>query len=276
MILKDYLYNTRQILSDNNIDDASLESELLIRQAMDFSRVQLYQNMQQELPPGRQDILQSLIKRRLNGEPAAYITGSKEFFGLDIYVNKHVLIPRPETEHLVEKAISLASRYEHTVIADIGTGSGAIAVSLAVSLANTDIFAIDVSFEALKVADINCHRHNVNNRIKLLCGNLLEPLPEKADIIAANLPYVKKEDIPVDSCEPRLALDGGDDGLDIIRLLCNQVPDKINTGGHLLLEIGMGQKDAVVDLLEGIAFVKDIEVIPDLRGIDRVVCASFE
>jgi release factor glutamine methyltransferase len=276
MILKDYLYNTRQILSDNKIDDASLESELLIRQAMDFNRVQLYQNIQQELPPGRQDILQSLIKRRLNGEPAAYITGSKEFFGLDIYVNKHVLIPRPETEHLVEKAISLASRYEHPVIADIGTGSGAIAVSLAVSLANTDIFAIDVSFEALKVADINCHRHNVNNRIKLLCGNLLEPLPQKMDIIAANLPYVRKNDMPVNSFEPELALDGGEDGLDVIRLLCNQVPDKINTGGHLLLEIGMGQKDAVVDLLKGITSVKDIEVIPDLRGIHRVVCTSFE
>jgi release factor glutamine methyltransferase len=96
------------------------------------------------------------------------------------------------------------------------------------------------------------------------------------DIIAANLPYVRKNDMPVNSFEPELALDGGEDGLDVIRLLCNQVPDKINTGGHLLLEIGMGQKDAVVDLLKGITSVKDIEVIPDLRGIHRVVCTSFE
>jgi len=137
------------------------------------------------------------------------------------------------------------------------------------------IIASDISFYAIKIADINCHRHNVNNRITLFQGNLLDPLPQKVDIIAANLPYVRKDDIPPNSQEPRLALDGGEDGLDVIRLLCRQVPDKINSGGHLLLEIGLGQKDATVELIENISSVEDVEVIPDLRGIDRIVDASF-
>jgi release factor glutamine methyltransferase len=231
--------------------------------------------MEQELSTDKQNILQFILERRLSGEPAAYITGSREFYGLDFYVNKDVLIPRPETEYLVDKAISLGRLYEHPVIADIGTGSAAIAVSLAVNLVAASIFAIDTSFDALKVADINCHKHNVQDRITLLCGNLLEPLPQKADIIAANLPYVRKGEIPIGSFEPRLALDGGEDGLDIIRLLCRQVTDKICPKGHLLLEIGLGQKDAVVNLLKEMAPIKDIAVIPDLRGIDRIVCASF-
>ena len=275
MILRDCLNQTRNILSRSNIDDASLESELLVRHVMNYSRMQLYQNMEQELAADKWGSLQSVINRRLKGEPSAYITGNREFYGLDFYVNKDVLIPRPETEHLIDKALELGRLYPRPVIADIGTGSGAIAISLAVNLPSAKIIAIDISFDALKTADINCHRHKVNDRITLLCGNLLEPLTEKADIIAANLPYVKKEDISINSREPGLALDGGEDGLDIIRLLCRQVEDKINTGGHLLLEIGLGQKDAVVDLLKSIVSVKDIEVIRDLRGIDRIVCTSF-
>ncbi len=275
MILREVLYRTRDILASNNIEDAPMESELLIRQVLNYNRVQLYQNMKEELSPDKQNILQFILERRLSGEPAAYITGSREFYGLDFYVNKDVLIPRPETEHLVDKAISLGRLYERPVIADIGTGSAAIAVSLAVNLVTASVFATDISFDALKVADINCHKHNVQDRITLLCGNLLDPLPQKANIIAANLPYVKRGEIPINSHEPMLALDGGEDGLDIIRLLCRQAADKIYPDGHLLLEIGLGQKDAVVNLLEEISSVNNIEVIPDLRGIDRVVCASF-
>jgi release factor glutamine methyltransferase len=275
MILRDCLNQTRNILYAGNIEDASLESELLIRHVTGYNRVQLYQNLESEFPADKSDVLQQVISRRLEGEPSAYITGNREFYGLNFYVNKDVLIPRPETEHLIDKAHELGRLYPRPVIADIGTGSGAIAVSLAVNLPRAEIIAVDISFDALKTADINCHRHNVNDRITLLCGNLLEPLTVKADIITANLPYVRIDDIPVNSREPKQALDGGEDGLDIIRLLCKQVESKINAGGHLLLEIGLGQKDDVFDLLENIASVKDIEVIPDLRGIDRVVCANF-
>ncbi len=275
MILRECFNQTRDILSKNNIDDASLESELLIRYAMGYSRIQYYQNTEHEITAEQWNIIQSIAQRRLTGEPTSYITGNKEFYGLDFYVNKDVLIPRPETEHLVDKALVLARKYDNPFIADIGTGSGAIAVSLAVNLPRAKIIATDISFDALKTADINCHKHKVNNRVILLQGNLLEPLPHKADIIAANLPYVRKEDIPASTCEPMLALDGGDDGLDVIRLLCRQVPDKINTGGHLLLEIGLGQKDSVFEILNGVSDIKDMEILQDLRGIGRVVCASF-
>ena len=276
MIIRDCLNQTRDTLSGGNIDDASLESELLVRHVTGYNRVQLYQNLEQEFPADKFDGLQQVISRRLQGEPSAYITGNREFYGLDFYVNKDVLIPRPETEHLIDKALELGKSYARPVIADIGTGSGAIAVSLAVNLPSAKIIAADVSFDALKTADINSFRHNVNDRITFLCGNLLEPLAEKADIITANLPYVRKDDMPDNSYEPKSALDGGEDGLDTIRLLCSQVEDKINPGGHLLLEIGLGQSDAVVDLLKNTASVKDIEVIPDLMGIDRIICASFK
>lgn len=275
MIIRDCLNKTFHILTENSIDDAWLESEVLVRHILNYDRVMLYQNIEQKFPSDKLSTLESVINRRIKGEPSAYITNHKEFYGLHFYLNSDVLIPRPETEHLVEKALSVTQQYEHPVIADIGTGSGAIAISLATSLPSAKFFAVDISFDTLKIADINCHRHKVHERISLLCGNLLEPLPVKADIIAANLPYVKKEDIHADSCEPRPALDGGEDGLDVIRLLCQQVEAKINIGGHLLLEIGLGQKDSVVGMLKEIDSVKDIEVIPDLSGIDRIICASF-
>ncbi len=276
MIIKNCLNNLSRTLASNNIEDASLESELLVRQLMNYSRIELYQNIESKIPSDKQENLQTLLQRRLSGEPSAYISANREFFGYDFYVDKHVLIPRPETEHLVEKTISLAGNYNLPVIADIGTGSGAIAISLALSLQEARIFAVDISFDALKTADINCHRYGVNDRIKLLCGDLLEPLPEKADIITANLPYVRTYDVPINTFEPKLALDGGDDGLDVIRRICSQLIGKIKGGGYLLLEIGIGQKEGVINLLKAVPSFNDIEVIPDMRGIDRIICASFK
>ncbi|MDD4873595.1 MAG: peptide chain release factor N(5)-glutamine methyltransferase [Dehalococcoidales bacterium] len=275
MTLKEYLKNTREVLKAKSIDAASLEGEILVRQVMNFNRVQLYQSLERQFPPDKQELLQTILERRLQGEPAAYITGEKEFYGLVFYVNKHVLIPRPETEHLVDKVISLADSNHLPVIADIGTGSGAIAISLALHLTNDRIFASDISTGALKVAGLNCHRHGVTERIKLLYGDLLETLPEKADIIVANLPYVRTADISPDNFEPLPALDGGEDGLDLIRRLCYQVKEKLNPNSYLLIEIGLGQKDEVITILNSFFPPVHIEVILDLRGIDRVICASF-
>jgi release factor glutamine methyltransferase len=276
MTLKEYLFNTREVFTAKNIYDASLESELLIRQVMNLNRIQFYQNLEQQFPHDKQKFLQEILNRRLQGEPTAYITGKKEFYGLDFYVNKYVLIPRPETEHLVDKIISLSRSYPLPVIADIGTGSGAIAISLALNLLNARIFAIDISRDALKVADLNCLKHDVTQKIKLICGDLLEALPEKADIIVGNLPYVRTCDISADNYEPLLALDGGIEGLDLIKRLCYQVGKKINPNGCLLLEIGLGQKEAVAVIITSLFPLVHIEVIPDLRGIDRVICASFK
>jgi len=271
MILKDSLYHTRQVLAANDIDDAPLEGELLLRQTLKFNRVQLYQNLEQRITPEQQDILQGFVERRLKGEPTAYINGYREFYGLDFYVNNDILIPRPETEHLIDKTICMAQKHEKPLIADVGTGCGIIAINLALNLPLAKIYATDISAPALKVARLNCHKHGVYDSIKLLNGDMLEPLPEPVDFIVANLPYVKQSEIDASSFEPVVALDGGIDGLTKIKRLCHQVSGKLLPGGCLLLEIGKGQREAVTTLLNNLFSTADIEVAPDLSGIDRVV-----
>jgi release factor glutamine methyltransferase len=271
MILKETLYHARQVLAANDIDDAPLEGELLLRQTLKFNRVQLYQNLEQRITPEQQDILQELIERRIKGEPAAYINGYREFYGLDFYVNRDVLIPRPETEHLVDKSINMVQKHQKPLIADVGTGCGIIAVSLALNLPRAKIYATDISALALKVARLNCHKHGVSDRIKLIKGDMLEALPEPVDFIVANLPYVTQSELDVSSFEPLLALDGGIDGVEKIKRLCHQVSGKLLPGGCLLLEIGQGQREAVTTLLNNLFPTAGIEVTPDLSGIDRVV-----
>jgi len=270
------LNHAREILVANNVEDASLESELLLRHALKISRVQLYQNLNQELKPKQEKTFRELIKRRLSGEPTAYITGHREFYGSDFYVDFNALIPRPESELLVERALALAQNRPISTIAEIGTGGGAIAISLALNLPQAKIYATDISAPALKVALFNCQKHGVLNRIHLLQGDMLDPLPEPVDLIIANLPYVKEPELCcLTDFEPRLALNGGADGLDKIRQLCRQVSYKLRPDGCLLLEIGQGQGRAVTTLLHSLFPSAKIEVIPDLGGIERVVSLTL-
>jgi len=271
--LKQALSQARERLVANNIEDASLESELLLRYTLNINRIQLYQDLEYELNPEQEQIFWNLIRRRLNHEPTAYIVGHREFYGLDFYVNPHVIIPRPESELLVEIALSLAQDHRVTTIAEIGTGCGVIAISLALNLPQTKIYATDISAPALEVALINCRKHNVVNRIHLLQGDMLNPLPVPVDLILANLPYVKKAELPQSPAkfEPLLALNGGSDGLQKIRRLCRQINNKLKPTGHLLLEIGQGQGRAVTSLLRSLFPHARIEVVPDFSGINRVV-----
>jgi release factor glutamine methyltransferase len=218
------------------------------------------------------------VERRVKGIPSAYITGMREFYGLKFNVDDSVLIPRPETELLVEKAIEIACNYSAPVIADIGTGCGNIAISLAVNLPHASLFATDISQKALDTAHRNCERHNVERRVRLCAGDLLEPILQPVDIIVANLPYVRTADLPAvntNGYEPRLALDGGEDGLDVIRRLCAQAGGKLKCGGSLLLEIGLGQRQEIVDLLSTLFDSMRIQVTTDLNSIDRVVCLTL-
>jgi len=272
--LKQALNRASGILAANNIEDALLECELLLRYALGISRIQLYTELNHELDPQQEETFWNLIKRRLCGEPTAYITGHREFYGLDFYVDFNVLIPRPESELLVEKAISLAQNYPVSTIAEIGTGCGAIAVSLALNLPQAKIYATDISASALEVALLNCQKHRVANRIRLLQGDMLDPLPEPVDLMVANLPYVKQSELrqvnPA-NLEPLLALNGGLDGLEKIHQLCCQVGGKLRPQGCLLLEIGQGQGRAVTTFLHSLFPLAKIEVTPDLGGIDRMV-----
>ncbi|UCG54076.1 MAG: peptide chain release factor N(5)-glutamine methyltransferase [Dehalococcoidia bacterium] len=275
MRLNESFCNTRQVLADNGIDDASLEGELLLRQTLRIDRVQFYQNLEQDITMEQQDILRRLLQRRLRGEPLAYIRSHCEFYGLDFYVNNNVLIPRPETEYLLEITLNLVRKHSRLLIADVGTGCGIIAISLALNLPQVNIYAIDISAPALRVARLNCFRHGVTDKIKLFNGNMLDPLPQPVNFIIANLPYVRKSELDKHSFEPQLALDGGIDGLKNIRRLCHQVSDKLLPGGCLLMEIGKGQKEAVTSLLNNLFPTADIEVMPDLSGIDRVISMTL-
>jgi len=274
MTLKQALNRAQETLAANNIADARLESELLLRHTLNISQTQLYLDINRELSPEQEKAFWHLIKRRLGGEPTAYITGRREFYGLDFYVDADVLIPRPESELLVEKALQLAQHHPRVTIAEIGTGCGAIAVSLALNLPQAKIYATDISAPAIKVARSNCQKHGVINRVRLLLGDMLDPLPKPVDLIVANLPYVKESELPQISTlefEPPLALNGGPDGLERIRQLSHQLNDKLRPEGYLLLEIGQGQGKAVTTLLSSLFPQAKIEVTPDLSGIDRVV-----
>jgi release factor glutamine methyltransferase len=273
LTLKEALAEARRRLDEAGIPEAALESEILLRHALGISTVDIYLRYEEPLEPQQQDAYFQLIDRRLAGEPSAYITGQREFYGLPFYVNHSVLIPRPETELLVGKALERAKSMASPVIADIGTGSGIIAIIMALRLPQARIFADDISPEALETARRNSMRHGVEDRITFVQGDLLSALPEKADIVASNLPYVKSSEMP-DSGEPRLALDGGQQGLDVISRLCRELPSKLKPGGSALLEIGMGQAAAVSGMLREALPAAAIETYYDLAGIKRLVVAT--
>ncbi|OGN99920.1 MAG: protein-(glutamine-N5) methyltransferase, release factor-specific [Chloroflexi bacterium RBG_13_51_52] len=260
------------------MDDASIEGEILLRHVLGISRARLFADLDGDVSPHQEKTLMELVARRVRGEPASYITGRREFYGLDFIVNPHVLIPRPETELLVEKAINLCRKNSYSKIADIGTGCGVVAISLAVNLPEKTIYAIDISSSALEVARENCRIHKTLDRVILLEGDMLEPLPGPVDLIIANLPYVRGTDISNKgelSFEPRLALDGGEEGLDKIKKLCLQAGKKLCKNGSLLLEIGQGQAEALKNDLHNIFPSALIEVERDLAGIERMVCLSL-
>lgn len=224
----------------------------------------------------------ALVDHRLDGEPIQYIVGETEFYGLPFQVNRDVLIPRPETEHLVEKVIELADGFHGALIpqpriVDVGAGSGAIAVTLAAKLAYAEITAIDLSAAALAVARRNAKSNGVAGRIRFLQGDLLAPVAEERfEIVASNPPYVPQGDrdglaVEVRDFEPGLALFAGDDGLDIYRRLIPAAFDVLIPGGFVALEIGFGQSEAIENLLAAAGF-EQIEFVPDLQGIPRVAC----
>ncbi len=224
--------------------------------------------------------LRSTSARRLAHEPSAYITGHREFFGLDFEVTPATLIPRPETELLVEAAIEVAKPRGRIrrgpVIADIGTGCGAIAVALALHVPRSDIHAVDISAAALDVARGNAERHGVTDRIYFHRGHLLTPLPEYVDVLVANLPYVTTTDwqrLPPElrEHEPRAALDGGPDGLDVIRELLAEAPQFLRPRGCVCVEFGAGQAQAVKDIARPHFPGHSLEIRRDLATLDRVL-----
>lgn len=224
-------------------------------------------------------LLEDAVDRLLAGEPLAYITGRQAFFGLDFHVDQRVLIPRPETELLVDHAISwLKTHPESKNIVDIGTGSGVIAITLAHFFPHLEITSIDISPDALEIARINAAFYNVNHQIEFIQGNLLEGITRKFDLILANLPYIPTGtlvNLDVSRFEPRCALDGGADGLELIKKLIDHISGFINPGGCAFLEIQYNQHIAVGEIVARRLPQAVVTVHKDLASLPRIIKIQF-
>jgi release factor glutamine methyltransferase len=280
MTLREWLRRGEQQLDTGpHADRARRDTETLLLHLVGKNRAWLMAHLDDDFAGCTAIRFASLLDRRLRGEPIQYIVGETEFFGLPFKVTPHVLIPRPETEHLVEKAIELAHFRAAPRIVDVCTGSGAIAVALARALPTADITATDLSDAALTIARENAHLNGVDPRIRFLQGDLLAPVAdERFDLVLANPPYVPTIErdsmsVEVRDHEPALALFAGVDGLDIYLRLISDAPSVLVPGGFLVLEIGYGQARAVEGLLAAAGFTH-IGFIPDLQDIPRVACAQ--
>ncbi len=286
MVIKNSMSTYKEIILEtkDKLNGVSSISQREVEMILEFltKKDNLYfvKNPDEEIDKDVSSKLEKLVKKRKNGLPLEYIVHNKEFYGLNFFVNKSVLIPRPETELLVEEAFNFFKDKNDFSILDLGTGSGAIAVSLAKLFKDRGnrfkLVASDNSFKAIKIARRNATQNKVKSKIKFKESNWLENIEEKYDVIVSNPPYVKDEDIrnfPFLSYEPKEALFAGADGLDDIKFLLKNVFNYINDGGIFLCEFGKGQKDEIIKEVTNNHQVKKYEVLNDLAGIPRVLKA---
>jgi len=282
MLAKEALGQAAHRLKSEGVDSPRLDAELLLAHVLDVNRASVMTWPERRLTPKQLTRFRDLVARRASREPLAYIVGFREFFDLDFVVDPRVLIPRPETELLVEQALHIARQLPvPPKIADVGSGSGAIAVTLAVHLPRAFIYALDDALEPLAVTEKNARRHGVSNQVHCLQGDLLASLPEPVELVTANLPYVTTEeweDLPpeIHVYEPRNALDGGPDGLALIRRLLATASAHLKPGGSILLEIGAGQGEAVMTLAQEHIPGADVRLVQDYAGLDRLVIATTQ
>ena len=260
-------------------EDARRDAVLLARHVLGWDDAQWLTRARQEAAVGASTRFHTLIARRARHEPIAYLTGEREFYGRSFVVTPDVLIPRPETELIVDEALLRRSAEAPRTIVDVGTGSGCLAVTLALECPSARVVATDVSDAALTVARANAARHGVQDRIECLRGSLLAPARGPVDLIVANLPYVAERDrstLPpeVADFEPATALFGGADGLDLVRTLLPEAAALLTPGGRLIFEIGQGQLNDVRDLIEATGNLVFRHARQDLQGIPRTVSAD--
>ena len=264
----------------NGIEEARLDAEVLLAHILRMRRLYLYVHLELNLVEEDINDYKALLQRRVARVPVAQLVGNKEFMGLNFNITPDVLIPRPETEILVQMSIEILGPIKEPIdIADIGTGSGAIAVSMLNYLDNATVDAVDISQAALDVAKSNAEKFSVDNRINLFHGNLLEPLHgKKYDAILSNPPYIPTAVIDelqpeVSKYEPRLALDGGADGLKYYRQIIDDAVALLKPDGFLALEVGVNQAEPVRQMLESSGNFDPINMIWDLIGIERIILA---
>jgi release factor glutamine methyltransferase len=274
-------------LKDHGIENPRLNAELLLALSLHLNKEGLYAHLHDQLKEGEKGDLEKLIQRRISGEPLQYILEHQEFWSIDFKVDRRVLIPRPETELLVEQSLLILSgtSFQRILfVLEIGTGSGAIAIALAKEMKNIFLVATDISKGALALAMENAKSAGVQDQIEFVNGDLFGPFrPSKErksfDLVLSNPPYIIRPEIgslakEVRDHEPTVALDGGEDGLEFYRSLISQAPFYLQGGGWLLLEIGQGQGRLVSELIEGGGNFLKTDCILDLSGIERVVKAQ--
>lgn len=267
---------TRQYFGEKGVENPRLDAEVLLSHILGKDRLYLYVHFDQPLEEKELAAFRVAVKKRAARLPVAYIIGNKEFMGLDFQVTPAVLIPRPDTEILVETALKCLKVVDSPRILDIGTGSGAICVSILVKLQSAKGITVDISPEALLVAKANAERHQVDERLTFCQGDLFGPVQGQVfDAILSNPPYIPEADIagltPEVRQEPSQALVGGKDGLDFYRRIIHEGRNYLATGGFIAMEVGIGQARQVAAMAEGTGFFKVSEIVKDYGGIERVV-----
>jgi len=273
----------KQRLDDAACLTSHLDAQVILAHVLAVDRTWLFAHHEYQLTTEQATSYTDLIVRRMNHEPVAYLIGRKEFYGLEFMVDRRVLIPRPETELLVDAVLDQIDLRDHRPlrIADVGTGSGAIALSIAANEPNAILYAIDVSPTALEVASANAQRLDQRKQVTLLQGDLLTPLPESVDIIVANLPYISSPVYPtldsdVRDYEPQLALESGPEGLDAMARLLAQTPHYLRVNGVIYLEIGYDQGPALLELVKTLLPQnRGVTLRQDYSGRDRLVTVEM-
>jgi release factor glutamine methyltransferase len=271
-------------LAGRGIESARLDAELLLCMVVECRKERLYLDHERPLGEHEEQLFQRLLQRRGRREPISYITGRKEFWSRDFFVSPNVLVPRPETELLVDvslKVLGESSEKGPVKILELGTGSGVIAVSLSKEWSEAEIWATDISREALKISATNATRHGIRDKLRFLQGDLFEPVKERAGLfhlIVSNPPYVRRGEFAnlsseVREWEPRLALDGGADGLDFYRRIISEAPLYLANGGFLALEMGADMARDLLGLIGQVGAYSETCIYQDYAGQDRVVVA---
>ena len=284
MSIKQELINAIKILKENNIEEPSLKARMILANILKQSKEYLLIHEEEELSLNDIKRYEEEIKKLASNVPIQYIINKQEFMGLNFYVDENVLIPQPDTEILVEEVINMCSNIncsepEKTIkVLDLCTGSGSIGVSIAKNIKKCEITLSDISYDALEIAQKNSAEVTgdiQNNKIKIIQSDLFEKVEEKFDIIVSNPPYIETKTIQTldkeVQMEPRIALDGGEDGLDLYRRIIKEAYKYLYNNGILALEIGYNQKDRVINLLKESNMYKEIYSKKDLSNIDRII-----
>ena len=278
MTVAEGLRDGTKLLQENVIAEPEREAVLLMGHALKRDRAFVYAHPEYRLSAVESILFKAVIRRRASHEPFQYIVGRQEFYGREFYVTPDVLIPRPETEILVEAAIKEFQDHEHCKFFEVGVGSGCISVSILANLPNATAVGADVSYKALVVAGNNAKNNGVSERLELQLSNVFDSVDDRQfDLIVSNPPYVANADLSslqreVRDFEPKTALSGGPDGLDIIRRIIEGAPKLLKANGMLLMEIGWDQSERVERILVERGW-ESIEKLPDLQGIPRIIKA---